>query len=122
MRKLCFITFLTLVLASCKDNTETKIPVVSDAGNFETRIIPVEPALAIAWVDQLRIRTLPDVESRVIRELSEGDTLFYLNERTFETNQLTLRDSIFDQPWLKVRLTNGQEGWVFGGGIKLIQH
>lgn len=123
MRKCYFITFLTLILLSCKEKQSTTAPVLSaNQTKPEVKIITVEPALATAWVDQLRVRSLPKFDSRVLRELSEGDTLFYLNEKTLEKTKLTLRDRTFNQPWLKVRLDNGQEGWVYGGGIRFPQN
>lgn len=117
MRKTLFITFLTILLWSCKENKEDNFDVPTTV-TAEIKEIPVEPQLAIVNVDQLRIRNLPDLSSSIIVELSEGDTLYYLNQRTLETTELILREQTINAPWLKVRTTNGLEGWVFGGGIR----
>ncbi len=118
MKKMVFITFLTIMLWACKENSEANSN-VSTTIVTKTREIPVEPILATAEVDRLRIRKSPDLSGGIIVELSEGDTLYYLNQRTLETIELVLRAQSVHAPWLKVRTTTGLEGWVFGGAIAL---
>ncbi len=113
-----FITFLTILLWSCKENKEENFNVPTTIV-AEAKEIPVLPVLAIVEVDQLRIRKFPDLSGGIIVELSEGDTLYYLNQRTLETTELVLRAQTVHAPWLKVRTTNGLEGWVFGGAIRM---
>ena len=119
MQKMTFIAFLTLLLWSCKKNEAQPTNPAPNKEALTTKNIAVHPVLALSQVDQLRVRSLPDLESHVIVELAEGDTLFYLHQRTLETTELVLRGQTLNQPWLKVRTTNGLEGWVFGGAIAL---
>jgi hypothetical protein len=71
-----------------------------------------------AWVDDLRIRTEPGLKSTILLTLSQGDSVLFLNERSDFTEKIALRGTVFDDPWLKVKLQTGKEGWIFGGGVK----
>ena len=74
--------------------------------------------LCFAKVDQLRIRELPSLQSRVLIELSESDSLYYLNQSTISTLTLEMRGERTTSPWLKVETTMGLSGWTYGGGVK----
>lgn len=114
-----FIIFLTLGIISCKENTP-QMPSASEKKLIDldtTKILVLTPTIATVWVDQLRMRTLPSLESSVVVELQLGDTLYYLHEKTVQHQTLVLRDSTFHRPWLKMKTRLGQTGWVYGGGI-----
>jgi len=119
MRKLHLIVSLTLLLIflACSGSETPAVNTSTQDTTQQSRMIEVEPQLVYAWVDQLRIRQLPTLDAAVIMEVAEGDTLFFLNEKTVEKVQLTLREKNFNEPWLKVRTTSGREGWVYGGGV-----
>jgi len=117
MRVICFITLLTLLGYGCEKNTnETAATAKSPA--LSVKEIPVEKVLGFAKVDQLRIRELPSLKSRVLIELSEGDSLYYLNQSTLSTLTLEMRGEKTTSPWLKVETTSGLSGWTYGGGVK----
>ncbi|MEM1321776.1 MAG: SH3 domain-containing protein, partial [Bacteroidota bacterium] len=86
--------------------------------SISSNIVPPAKVLFYAWVDKLRLREKPDAKSKVIAELTEGAVLDYLHEKTAFTKQVTLRGKIYDEPWLKVRSSDGLTGWVYGGGVK----
>ena len=68
------IIFLSLVFTACKkENTATTAPANTTAR--EAKEIPIEPLEMYAWVDQLRVRSLPTLNSRVFVEMVEGDTV-----------------------------------------------
>ncbi|MEM1325987.1 MAG: SH3 domain-containing protein [Bacteroidota bacterium] len=90
----------------------------SNASSDQTiREIPIEKALIVAAVDQLRIRREPSLDGVVLTELSEGDSLYYLNAYTVKTTALRLRDQDMNRPWLKVETNDGKIGWTYGGGV-----
>ncbi|NJL74170.1 MAG: hypothetical protein HC892_03135 [Saprospiraceae bacterium] len=114
-----FIIFLTLGLINCKENTP-QMPSTSDKDLTDldtTKALALIPTVATVWVDQLRMRTFPTLESSVVVELQSGDTLYYLHEKTVQYQTLVLRDSTFYSPWLKMKTRLGQTGWVYGGGV-----
>lgn len=123
MKRLHIIILLTFVLLfyqcgnDASHSSDINASGADTTAQVGTRSIPVEPKVVYAWVDQLRVRQLPTLESPVVTELAAGDTLFFLNEQTVEKVQLTLREKKFNQPWIKVRTKNGREGWVYGGGV-----
>lgn len=117
----CFIIFLTWSVVACKgtssDLSADNEVIVSENVDNGVQTLTIQPALAVVWIDQLRVRTHPTLESSVVAELKAGDTLYYLYERTVHQDMIILRDSTFRRPWLKVNTKAGQTGWVFGGGV-----
>ncbi|MEM0991756.1 MAG: hypothetical protein AAF847_17030 [Bacteroidota bacterium] len=120
MKQLLFISLLTLLLIACEKNVNENSNVNNTNANIDlsVREIPIKKALVFASVDQLRIRELPSLESRVLTELGEGDSLYYLNARTLGTTQIRLRGELVRFPWLKVETTTGLGGWTYGGGVR----
>jgi len=116
-RHLIFLLTYLLIFLACSDS-ETPVVNSSTADTtLQSRTLEIQPQPVYAWVDQLRVRQLPTLDAPVIIEVGEGDTLFFLNEKTVEKVQLTLREKKFNEPWLKVRTQSGREGWVYGGGV-----
>jgi len=56
--------------------------------------------------------------SPIVITLKEGEPLDYGGERSDFTEKISLRGTLFDEPWLKVTTKSGKEGWVYGGGVK----
>ncbi|MEL6924393.1 MAG: SH3 domain-containing protein [Bacteroidota bacterium] len=71
-------------------------------------------------VDQLRLRDAPGIEGKVITELSRGTRLLDLGEISDFTTKVKLRGIAYDEPWIKVKTSDGQEGWIFPGGLKML--
>lgn len=118
MRYYIWILFSGLLLLACgKEQAKNPATATTKRAVVAPKSIPVEPVEVYAWVDQLRVRSLPTLDSRVIVELLEGDTLYYLNTETVRRTELTLRDKKFNRPWVKVQTKDGKSGWVYGGGI-----
>jgi len=70
-----------------------------------------------ALVDQLRVRSAPDLEAEVIGVLHEGETMTYVGEDSEEEIEVTLRGKKVKAPFKKVVINNGKTGWVFGGAV-----
>ena len=117
MRTICFITLLTLLGYGCEKSTN-KTTATTRQAIPSMKEIPIEKVLGFAKVDQLRIRELPSLQSRVLIELSEGDSLYYLNQSTISTLTLEMRGEKMTSPWLKVETTTGLSGWTYGGGVR----
>ncbi len=117
------ILLLTILVSfwACKDTnsgeSQKTDPQTTDSiANANTA--PVETTRIYTWVDKLRMREMPDTKSKIIKELSAGDPLQFLNEKSDFTQKITLRGIAFDEPWLKVKTSDGKTGWVYGGGVK----
>ncbi len=72
----------------------------------------------ITHVDNTRLREAAGPDAEVIKTLPRGTELVALGEVSDFTTQITLRGIPFDEPWLRVRTTDGSEGWVYGGALR----
>lgn len=98
---------------STKNTGETSDTIVSN------EVKPKKEKVQLyAWVNNLRLRQAPDTKSKVIAELKEGDKLSFLDEKTEFTQKISLRGTLYDEPWLKVETLTGKIGWVYGGAVK----
>lgn len=120
MQKFWFITLLTLFSMACEKNVNKTDEVTSSNAETATtmREIPVKSTLIVATVDQLRIRREPSLESVVLRELKEGDSMYYLQVSTVKTTPLELRGEQMNTSWLKVQTLDSLVGWTYGGGVE----
>ena len=122
MPRLQIIIFLTILTAffACKDTNSSTSSEMEDPAVMEkdtSYVAAPDPIQYYCWVDKLRLREQPDTKSKVVGELSEGSLLTYQHEKTDFTQKITLRGKAYDEPWYKVRTTEGIEGWVYGGGV-----
>ena len=124
MSKLSVNTLLIFLIlfAACKNPFKE-----STIDTPEETVAPVEvkveekadKAIEIyVWVDKLRLRSASNTSSETVAIMKEGQALTFLNERSDFTEKINLRGTLFDEPWLKVSTADGQEGWVYGGGVK----
>ena len=119
MKAFQVLIILTLViLISCKntnsDETPKHVPIVHDSiADLDSNFVEI-----YVWVDKLRLRKAPKTKSEIIQELDEGETLLFLNEETAFTEKINLRGKIYEEPWLKVKTSENNIGWVYGGAIE----
>lgn len=71
-----------------------------------------------AWVDRLNVRNKPGTKGKSIASVREADSLEYSGEHSDFEETIVLRGVAYTEPWLKVRIPNDKEGWVFGGAVK----
>ena len=127
MSKLLVNTLLIVVILfySCKNtsnplatdkSTETSVAVDTVA----TAPTPATPTVTeiYTWVNELRMREEATTNSPIVVTLKEGDPLDFAGEKSDFTEKISLRGTLFDEPWLKVTTKTGKEGWVYGGGVK----
>ena len=113
---LIFLTLITFVF--CK-NTNSDETVEVDAIDQDSSMVADSNYVEIyVWVDKLRLREKADTRSEIIQELDEGEAILYLNEKSNHTEKINLRGEIFDEPWLKVKTSENNIGWVYGGAIR----
>jgi len=75
-----------------------------------------------AWVDKLRVRAVPGLESKrqgakFVDVLDEGEKVTFLGEKSSETFEVKLRGKTMNAPFYKVRTRNGKIGWIFAGAL-----
>ncbi len=123
-RFLPVLLLLLSVFVACKDtnSTETNTNLPDTNKSVDSIVIAAPTTVTVyAWVDKLRMRSEPDTKSEVVAEIPEGGAMTFLDEKTDFTQQITLRGKLYDEPWLKVKTTEGKTGWVYGGGVKFYE-
>lgn len=116
MNKLLYFFIPLLLLNSCSDETA----IVENKAQDEVKIfIPAKPERTklIANIDYLRLRSKPGTDSETVAMLQRGQVMHDLGEISDFTTQVELRGVKYNEPWLKVETTEGQIGWVYGGGV-----
>ncbi len=68
-------------------------------------------------IDGLKLRTGPSLDSTVVYQFGLFEEVYFMNEVTDSTTQLSLGKEMADEPWVKVRSKRGKEGWVYGAGV-----
>ena len=108
----CMIVLLSLTSCDWVNETfsnSTDTPAVSSSDT--THISYPDKALLLTNVDQLRMRTYPDIKSGIITTLDENSILL------FEEEQTDYEETIgsYKSAWLRVTTADHQlTGWVFG--------
>ena len=75
-----------------------------------------------AWVDNLRVRDVPGLESKrqgakFVDVLDEGEKVTFLGEKSSETFEVSLRGRTMNAPFYKIRTKKGKIGWIFAGAL-----
>ncbi len=70
-----------------------------------------------AWVNDLRVRAIPDLKERKIASLSEGEEMTFMNEISKDSVEAKLRGRKIKAPFYKIKTKKGVEGWVFAGAL-----
>ena len=75
------------------------------------------PGKLYITINNLKLRRGPHLDSTVLAALPLHETVFFLDEVTEFTQQISLGYEIADEPWVKVRTKKGLDGWVYGAGV-----
>lgn len=118
MNNYFFIFILLFTLYSCgEDKPDTTTTPASNTPIIKKEAQPKAVKLT-AMMDHLRLRDSAGKDGKIIDNLASGETLIYSGEKSDFTTPVKLRGYNFNDFWLKIKTENGQEGWVYGGGIK----
>lgn len=95
----------------------TAAPVVVEA--VKPAVTQSSPVIYVK-IDGLKMRDKPGTSgTKVVAQLGLNTPLSYLGEQTSFKEKITIGETSYDEPWVKVRTTDGKlEGWVFGGGVR----
>lgn len=75
------------------------------------------PGKLYITINNLKLRKWPHLDSVVIATLPLYEEVFFLDEVTEFTQQISLGYEIADEPWVKIRTKKGKDGWVYGAGV-----
>ncbi len=68
-------------------------------------------------IDGLNLRSEPTLDSEVILKLDLFEEVYFMNEVTDFTEEISLGKTTVNEPWIKVRHRKGRVGWVYGAGV-----
>ena len=68
-------------------------------------------------IEGLNLRSQPGLKTGVVAKLALFEEVYFLNEVTDSTTELSLGYEKANEPWVKIRTRKGQEGWVYGAGV-----
>ena len=68
-------------------------------------------------IDELNLRTGPSLDSAIISKLALYEEVYFLNEITPFTQEISLGTEMANEPWVKIKSQGGPEGWVYGAGV-----
>jgi len=124
MKNNLFFFLIILICFSCKNdakstvsNSDSKVPKATSSPKKNQ-----EPLQFIVNIDRLRLRAEPGEEGEEVAQLVNGTVLTDLGTMSDFTTKVKLRGIQYDEPWIKVRTSEGQEGWVYGGAIRFEQN
>lgn len=72
----------------------------------------------VTWVDKINIRSEPNTKGKVVAAIPNGEPMTFTGDKSSNVDAIMLRSTLYQEPWLKVKTKDGQEGWVFGGAVK----
>ena len=120
MNKLQTLIYFSLLIFifSCGNDT-TEINENTDDTANPTVVIAEKPASTelIANIDYLRLRDSPGTSGETLAMFQKGEVLYDLGEVSDFTTAVELRGIKYNEPWLKVKTREGQEGWIYAGGV-----
>ena len=123
MKKNTVLLLIILAFAACdntapsNDNQQAEVQEINQVedGNIDVSIEKVELK---AILDNVRIRDIAGLKGKEIETVSKDAKLFYQNEMSDFTDEITLRGIAYNDPWLKVKTEKGKTGWVYAGAVK----
>lgn len=68
-------------------------------------------------INGLNVRSGPSLRNGVVARIPLYTEVTYLNERTDSLYEIDLGEITPKAPWVKIRLKDGKEGWVYGAGV-----
>ena len=68
-------------------------------------------------IDGLKMRKTPGLKGDLVTKLELYEPVFFLNQKSEKTEEISLGYEKVTDHWVKVRTQSGKEGWVFGAGV-----
>jgi len=72
----------------------------------------------VTTTEDVRIRSKAGENGKEIKRIGKSTTLYYLNEISDFTTEVAIQGIQFNEPWLKVQLPDGTQGWIYAGYVK----
>lgn len=118
MNKFTVLLFICCFYMSCGDKTpEESSTVESTPTQQATTVIDNTIELEVI-LNKVRIRDKAGLDGEELEQLKKGTKVTFMGEISDFTDKIKLRGIEHDDPWLKIQIREGQEGWIYGGAVK----
>jgi len=95
----------------------TPVPTLPQGGRNSAANATTYATRLYVTIDGLNVRTGPSLDSTAISKLALYEEVYFLNEITPFTQQISLGAEMANEPWVKIKSRSGLEGWVYGAGV-----
>jgi hypothetical protein len=68
-------------------------------------------------IDKLKLRKSPGLKGEMLGELRLFEEVYYMDEVTDSTYEISLGKEIANEPYVKIKTSRGTVGWVYGAGV-----
>ena len=117
MYKPGFLLFILVLLISCNNKENELSSNISGKTKSEQGDQALKERKLFAWVNDLRVRAIPNLKEKKIASLSEGEEMTFMNEISKDSVEAKLRGRKIKAPFYKIKTKKGVEGWVFAGAL-----
>ena len=117
MYKNIFPLLVVAFLFSCNNSEVDSSKNASSQPKEASQKEEVKDRKFFAWVNDLRVRAIPDLKEKKIASLSEGEEMTFMNEISKDSVEAKLRGRKIKAPFYKIKTKKGVEGWVFAGAL-----
>ena len=113
-KKFSYCIFLFLVLFfSCKNDPS------SNSGK-SVKVLPQDTLTRmVVALENLKLHAAPGTDQPTVIELKQDAELETTGAISPIKTSVLIRGVQREEPWIEVKTSNGTQGWVFGGGVKI---
>ena len=99
-------------------------PLLGDSARSSrsTQIVVQKETTLYSTIDGLNVRVRPELGAPIIGRLTLYQPVTFMNEVTDSLYQIDLGDITPTEPWVKIRLKEGKQGWVYGAGVRYYKY
>lgn len=86
------------------------------------RVMVEKETTLYSTINGLNVRVRPQLGAAVIGRLNLYEPVAFMNEVTDSVYRIDLGDVTPAEPWVKIRMSNGKLGWVYGAGVRYYKY
>ena len=91
-------------------------------GQVNRPVVVRKETTLYSTIDGLNVRVQPKLGAPIIGRLSLYEPVTYMNEVTDSLYTINLGEVEPTEPWVKIRLESGKQGWVYGAGVSFYKY
>lgn len=103
---------------SCGDKTPEESSTIKSTPTQQTTTVIDNSIELEVILNKVRIRDKAGLDGEELEQLKKGTKVTFMGEISDFTDKIKLRGIEHDDPWLKIQIREGQEGWIYGGAVK----